>query len=168
MLILGLRAVVLLCSSHPIKKVTGRGLCPSSCRLWADWTKGKWLSLKPGTESATPGIPWIKEILKDSVWQKLLVTSGDEANRMWSELKVRVSVGVGEVSIGCMQHLFGPPAAVGPAGAGGWRGSGRLSLPSLGPCNTCRGIPDPNSNAHPLPADCCRCRLWFLAGGFVN
>ena len=37
-------------SSH--KERNRQGPCPSSCRLWADWTKG---SLKPWTESVTPG-----------------------------------------------------------------------------------------------------------------
>lgn len=115
----------------PHKESNRQGLCPSSCRLWADWTKGKWLLLKPCTESATSGILQIKEILKDSVWQKLLLTSGDEANRIWSDLKVRVPVGGGEVSIGFMQHLLGPLAAMGLTGAGGWNSSDRLSLLSL-------------------------------------
>ena len=129
MLILGLRAVVLLCSSHLIRKGTGRASVPPAAGYGQTEPKAV---LNPGQSQWHQGlIPQIKEILKDSVWQKLLLTSGDEANRIWSDLKVRVPVGVGEISIGFMKHLSGPLAAVGLTGAGGWSSSDWLSLPSL-------------------------------------
>lgn len=58
-------------------------------------------------------------MLEDSVWQKLLLSFADEANKLWSDFKVRVPERAGKISIG-LNAGFGLDALVGQAASDGW------------------------------------------------